>query len=134
MFQTAGMQSMYLCFYSSLYTMQSTYLVPWSKLYCKPRVGDNDGQGGLVNCKMKKTISLIFGFVGFCANLFALCPHGISVGGCDLHPSPSTHYNTTPLPSAINLLYQSPISLSATHMLIFKWIAISQTKFNVSTY
>ena len=106
--------------------MQSTYLVPWSTLNCKPRLGDADGQGGLVKCK----ISPIFGFLGFCANLSVLCPHGISVGGCDLLPSPWIQHTTiqhfswrTAINLTKGLLYQSPISLSATHMLIFKWIA-----------
>ena len=126
LFQTARMQSMYLYFYSKLYTMQSTYLVPWSTLNCKPRMGDDDGQGCLIKCKNQSVQFLdLWAFVQTCLP----CALMVSLWA-DVIYTPPLRYTTTQhlsLRMAINLtkglLYQSPISLSATHMLIFKWIA-----------
>ena len=73
--------------------MQST----WSKLNCKLRVGDNDGQGGLLNCKIKKTISPIFGFLGFRAN-FCFVPSCYLCGWMWSTPLPfdTLQHNTSP--------------------------------------
>ena len=86
---------MYLCFSSGLYTMQSTYLVPWSTLNCKPRLGD--GQGGLVKCKNQSVQFLdLWAFVQTCLPCALMVSLWVDV---IYTPPPSTHYNTTPPPS-----------------------------------
>ena len=117
---------MYLCFSSGLYSMQSTYLTPWSTLNCKPRMGDDDGIGCLVKCKNQSVQFLdLWAFVQTCLP----CALMVSLWADVIYTPPLQHTTTQhhSLWLALNLtkglLYQSPISLSATHMLIFKWIA-----------
>ena len=106
--------------------MQSTYLVPWSTLKYKPRLGDDDGQGCLVKFKNQSVQFLdLWAFVQTCLP----CALMVSLWVDVIYTPPLRHTSTQHHSwwMAINLtkglLYQSPISLSATHMLIFKWIA-----------